>query len=180
MRQPFTAQSEFGLVPIEKIVLPIKSRDELPPILAGLQWIWTHPTLKAEILALLEAKILAGKKSTGRTGLDLWQILVLGVVRLGLEANFDRLEDFANHHTLIRQFLGVPAAPFGADDRRFAHQTLRDNVALLDEATLREINACVAAAGRAVFKKTNARPSLLLKSRLTPTCSRPTYISPPI
>jgi len=64
MRHPFTAQSEFGLVPIEKIVLPLKSRDELPPILAGLQWIWSHPTLKAEILALLEAKILAGKKAT--------------------------------------------------------------------------------------------------------------------
>ena len=158
MRHPFTAQSEFGLVPIEKIVLPLKSRDELPPILAGLQWIWSHPTLKAEILALLEAKILAGKKATGRTGLDLWQILVLGVVRLGLDANYDRLEDLANHHTLIRQFLGVPAAPFGADDRRFAHQTLRDNVALLDEATLREINARVAAAGRTVFKKNERAP----------------------
>lgn len=153
MRQLFPAQPEFGLTPIEKIVLPLKSRDELPPILAGLQWIWTHPTLKTEILALLEAKILAGKKATGRTGLDLWQILVLGIVRNGLDANYDRLEDLANHHTLIRQFLGVPAAPFGTDDRRFAHQTLRDNVALLDEATLREINARVAAAGRVVFKK---------------------------
>jgi len=153
MRQPFPAQPEFGLVPIEQIVLPLKSRDELPPILAGLQWIWTQPALKAEIFALLEAKILAGKKATGRTGLDLWQILVLGVVRLGLDANYDRLEDFANHHTLIRQFLGVPASPFGTDDRRFGHQTLRDNVALLDEDTLREINARVAAAGREVFKK---------------------------
>lgn len=159
MRQHFTVQPEFGLVPIEQIVLPLKSRDELPPILAGLQWIWTQPALKAEIFALLEAKILAGKKATGRTGLDLWQILVLGVVRLGLDANYDRLEDFANHHTLIRQFLGVPAAPFGTDDRCFGHQTLRDNVALLDEDTLREINACVAAAGRVVFKK-NDRASV--------------------
>ena len=179
MRQHFTAQPEFGLTPIEQIVLPLKSRDELPPILAGLQWIWTHPTLKAEILALLEAKILAGKKATGRTGLDLWPILVLGTVRLGLDANYDRLEDLANHHTLIRQFLGVPAAPFGTDDRRFAHQTLRDNVALRDEDTLREINARLAAAGRAVFKKTNAPPSPPLKSKSTRTCSRPTCISPP-
>ena len=158
MRQHFTTQPEFGLTPIEQIVLPLKSRDELPPILAGLQWIWTHPTLKAEILALLEAKILAGKKATGRTGLDLWQILVLGIVRLGLDANYDRLEDLANHHSLIRQFLGVPAAPFGTDDRRFAHQTLRDNVALLDADTLCEINARVAAAGRTVFKKNDRAP----------------------
>jgi len=158
MRQHFTAQPEFGLVPIEQIVLPLKSRDELPPILAGLQWIWSHPTLKAEIFALLEAKILAGKKATGRTGLDLWQILVLGIVRLGLDANYDRLEDLANHHSLIRQFLGVPAAPFGTDDRRFGHQTLRDNVALLDDDTLREINARVSAAGRVVFKKNDRAP----------------------
>ncbi len=111
MRQHFPAQPEFGLRPIEQIVLPLKSRDELPPILAGLQWIWTHPALKAEIFALLEAKILAGKQATGRTGLDLWQILVLGIVRLGLGANYDRLEHLANYDTLIRQFLGVPAAP---------------------------------------------------------------------
>ena len=60
---------------------------------------------------MLEQKILAGKKATGRRGLDLWQILVLGVVRLGLDAAWDRMEDLANHHTLLRQMLGVPATP---------------------------------------------------------------------
>ncbi len=87
MRQRFEPAPGLQVTPIEKIVLPIRSRDELPPILAGLQWIWTQPTLKADIFALLEAKILAGKKATGRSGMDLWQILVLGVVRLGLDAD---------------------------------------------------------------------------------------------
>ena len=105
MRQRYSSQPDLASVPIEKIELPLKSRDELPPMLAGLQWIWTHPTLKAEIFALLEAKILAGKKATGRTGIDLWQILVLGTVRLGLDADYDRLEDLANHHSLLRQML---------------------------------------------------------------------------
>lgn len=159
MRQHFSPQTALDLVPIENIVLPLKSRDELPPILAGLRWIWTHPTLKAEIFALLEAKILAGKQATGRTGMDLWQILVLGTVRLGLDADYDRLEHLANYDTLLRQMLGVAVAPWGADPRVFAHQTLRDNVALLDEATLREINARVAAAGRAVFKKNDRAPA---------------------
>ncbi len=63
-----------------------------------------QPTLKTEIFALLAAKILAGKKATGRTGMDLWQILVLGVVRLGLDADWDRLEHIANYDTLVRQF----------------------------------------------------------------------------
>ena len=79
MRHPFQHEPGLDIIPIEKIRLPLKSRDELPPILAGLQWVWMHPTLKAEILALLEAKILAGKQAPGRTGMDLWQILVLGV-----------------------------------------------------------------------------------------------------
>src|SRR5882672_1663447 len=158
MRQRFEPAPGLHLTPIEKIVLPLRSRDELPPILAGLQWIWSHPTLKAEIFALLDAKILAGKKATGRTGMDLWQILVLGVVRLGLDADWDRMEDLANHHTLIRQMLGVPAAPWGAEAKAFAHQTLRDNVALLDDALLQAINARIAAAGREVFAKKAGAP----------------------
>src|SRR3990172_7201136 len=153
MRQHYSAQPDLHLIPIEKIVLPLKSRDELPPLLAGLQWLWMHPALKAEVFALLEAAILAGKQATGRTGMDLWQILVFGVVRLGLDADWDRLEDLANHHTLLRQMLGVPPTPWGADAKVFARQTLRDNVALLDDALLQQINARVAAAGRAVFAK---------------------------
>lgn len=167
MRQRYSPQPDFNVIPIEKIVLPTKSRDELPPILAGLQWIWTHPTLKADIFALLETRILAGKKATGRTGMDLWQILVLGVVRLGLDADWDRLEDLANHHTLIRQMLGVPALSWGAaEPKTFARQTLRDNVALLDEALLKEINARVAAAGREVFAKKDGAPLAALEIKV--------------
>lgn len=167
MRQRYSPQPDFNIIPIEKIQLPTRSRDELPAILAGLQWVWTHPTLKAELFALLEAKILAGKKATGRTGMDLWQILVLGVVRLGLDADWDRLEDLANHHTLIRQMLGVPALNWGgAETKTFARQTLRDNVALLDEPLLKEINARVAAAGREVFAKKGGAPAAALEIKV--------------
>jgi hypothetical protein len=162
MRQRYSPQPDFQVIPIEKIQLPLHSRDELPPLLAGLQWIWTHPTLKAELFALLEAKVLAGKKATGRTGMDLWQILVLGVVRLGLDADWDRLEDLANHHLLIRQMLGVPAVGWGEPAKTFARQTLRDNVALLDDELLHAINARVAAAGRAVFAKKADAPAVAL------------------
>ncbi len=116
-----------------------------------------HPGLKAEIFALLEAKILAGNHATGRRGLDLWQILVLGVVRLGLDADWDRMEHVANYDTLVRQMLGVPAAPWGQDDKTFARQTLRDNVALLDDAPLQQINARIATAGRELFAKKAAQ-----------------------
>ena len=166
MRQRYSPQPDFQIIPIEKIRLPTRSRDELPPILAGLQWIWTHPTLKAAIFALLEAKILAGKKATGRTGMDLWQILVLGLVRLGLDADWDRLEHIANYDMLVRQMLGLPATPWGTDAKTFAHQTLRDNVALLDDELLKEINARVAAAGRAVFAKKEGAPLAALELKV--------------
>ena len=166
MRHHFQDQPDLQITPIEKIRLPLKSRDELPPILAGLQWLWMHPTLKVEIFALLEAKILAGKKATGRIGMDLWQILVLGVVRLGLDADWDRLEDLANHHTLIRQMLGVPATPWGQGAKVFGHQTLRDNVALLDDELLQQINARIAAAGREVFAKKEGAPLVALEIKV--------------
>jgi transposase, IS5 family len=148
MRHHFQPQPDLQITPIEKIRLLLKSRDELPPILAGLQWLWMHPTLKVEILALLEAKILVGKQATGRSGTDLWQILVLDVVRLGLDAGWDRMEHVANHDTHVRQMLGVLATPWGRSAKVFGHQTLRDNVALLDEVLLQQINGRVAAAGR--------------------------------
>lgn len=151
MRHAFPTQPELNILPIEQIRLPLTSRDELPPILAGLQWVWSHPTLKTELFALLEAKVLAGKQATGRTGMTLWQILVLGVVRLGLAADWDRMEYLARYDLLLRQMLGLPATPWGQDAKGFGHQTLRDNVALLDDAVLKAINARVAAAGRAVF-----------------------------
>jgi hypothetical protein len=107
MRRRFDVQLALGQTPIERVQIPVKSRDELPPILAGLQWIFQTPEINEQVFALLESKVVAGKKATGRPGLDLWQILVLGVVRLGLDCDYDRLEDLANHHTLLRQMLGV-------------------------------------------------------------------------
>jgi IS5 family transposase len=166
MRHAFQTQPDLQLTPIEKIRLPLKSRDELPPILAGLQWIWMHPTLKAEIFALLEAKALAGKQATGRTGMDLWQILVLGVVRLGLDADWDRMEHMANYDMLVRQMLCVPATPWGEDAKEFGHQTLRDNVALLDDELLQQINARIAAAGREVFAKKDGAPLAALELKV--------------
>jgi len=158
MRQRFDSNPDLQVIPIEKIVLPLKSRDELPATLVGLQWIWCHAFLKQQIFELLEKKILAGKQATGRTGMDLWQILVLGVTRLALDADWDRMEYLANYDSLLRQMLGVPQTPWGQADKQFNHQTLRDNVALLDPGLLKDINALVAAAGRAEFKKKDGEP----------------------
>lgn len=85
MRKPFERELILGQVSIEHLVLPANRRDELPPILAGLRWVFMTPAVRQGILKLLEEKVVGKKKATGRPGLELWQILVLGVVRLGLD-----------------------------------------------------------------------------------------------
>ncbi len=62
-----------------------------------------HPALKPGILALIESKILARKRPIGRTGMDLWQIFVLGVERLGLEVDNCVLETDAQFPTGVNR-----------------------------------------------------------------------------
>ena len=162
MRRSFDLEPNLDILPIEQIKLPVESRDELPPILAGLQWIWTHPTLKADIFRRLEKVILADRRRTGRQGMDLWQILVLGTVRLGLDADWDRMEHIANYDLLLRQMLGVNLGGGLFPKKCFNRRTLRDNVALLDESLLEQINGLIAQAGREPFQpKKGPQPMVL-------------------
>ena len=70
MRQRFDVQLALGQIPIERVRIPLKSRDELPPILVGLQWVFQTPQSNEQVFALLESKVIAGKKATGRPGAD--------------------------------------------------------------------------------------------------------------
>ena len=153
MRQRFDQQLHLGVQPIHEVQLPLKSRDELPPILRGLQYIFATPSLSEKIFALLEEKICQGKKKTGRKGMDLWHILVLAVVRHGLNTNWDRLELMANHDTLIRKILGVHTTSFGAVEFEFSYQSIIDNVIEIDEELLKKINQLVVDAGHELLKK---------------------------
>jgi hypothetical protein len=78
--------------------------------------------------------------------------LGLGVVRLGLDCDYDRLEDMANHHTLLRQMMGLSPIR-AAEEKPFHHKTLSQNVCQVDEELLAQINAIIVQAGRALFKK---------------------------
>jgi len=150
MRKRFELQLSLGQTAIEKINIPTKSRDELPPVLAGLQWIFITPEINEEIFDLLEEKINSGNNHTGRPGMDLWQILVLGVVRLALDCNYDRLEHVANYDGLVREVMGL--AVFGGAEK-FHHKTLSENVGHIDDELLGRINEIVVKYGRECFKK---------------------------
>lgn len=157
MRKRFEAQLSLGQTPIEEVAIPAKSRDELPPVLAGLQWIFKTPELSEEVFALLEAKVSGGREhhGTGRPGMDLWHILVLGVVRAALGCDYDRLEHTANYDTLVRRVMGLPE--FGGEDAPLNGRTVRDNVAHVDDELLAEVSAAVARHGLTLLKKTPRR-----------------------
>lgn len=164
MRKRFEVQLALGKTPIEKVVMPARSRDELPPVLAGLQWIFQTPELNSQIFELLEKKVIGDKKATGRPGLDLWHILVLGVVRLALDCDYDRLEHLANYDGLLRQILGL--SPMLSDQEKpFHYKTLSENVCHVDQELLHEINALVVQAGRAVFKKKEKGPAEPIRAK---------------
>lgn len=153
MRQRFEQQITLGIEPISEVKLPLKSRDELPPVLMALQYIFVTPEVSEKIFSLLEAKICVGKKQTGRKGMDLWQILVLAVVRQTLDTNWDRLELLANGDKFIRKILGVHVIDFGIEEVEFCYQTMIDNVSLIDDDMLQVINEIVALHGQTLFKK---------------------------
>ena len=71
MRQRFEQQTTMGITPIAEVKVPLRSRDELPPVLKALQHIFVTPELNEKIFALLEEKICKEKKQTGRKGMDL-------------------------------------------------------------------------------------------------------------
>ena len=155
MRKRFDPQIELGQTPIEQVPLPLKSRDELPPILAGLQWIFQTPEINEAVFELLEQSVIGDKQeNTGRPGMDLWHILVLGVTRLGLNCDYDRIEHLANYDGLLRQIMGLPS--LGAAEDSFHHKTISDNICHIDEAMLRKINAIVTRHGLPEFKKNTA------------------------
>ena len=89
--------------------------------------------------------------------MSLWEILVLGTVRLCMEMDYDRLRDEANDHRSLRGILGVQTRRVFGEDKIYPLQTVKDNVRLLDEQTLDKINEVVVKAGHQLKKKKRRR-----------------------
>jgi len=58
MRKRFEVQFRLGTKAIEKVSLPLWSRDELPPVLAGLQWVFQTPELNQQVFELLQKNVV--------------------------------------------------------------------------------------------------------------------------
>ncbi len=115
--------------------------------------------LRKPVFAILKEIIPAQKgegksghadPNNGRPGMAQWTILVLGVLRLGFNADYDRIQELANQHKTIRLMLGHSD---WLDETQYALQTLKDNLRLFTPEILDKINIEVVRAGHQALKK---------------------------
>jgi hypothetical protein len=143
----------IGQSDIANIKIDVSSRDDIPVILLGLQHIFTTQPLRDAVFKILEevaptkiddavTKIVSINK--GRPGMDQWSILVLGALRVGLNADYDRILELANQHNTLREMLGLSCFD---SDKRYRLQTLKDNIKLFTPAIMERISAEVIRSG---------------------------------
>ena len=76
-------------------------------MLLGLRDLYSDETFRPRLFVLVDEHILPGiDKSVGLPGMEMWRILVMGVVKQGLGCDFDRLHELVNEHRTSRRFLG--------------------------------------------------------------------------
>jgi len=145
MRKVIEPQMKFGETNIRAIKFDPRSRDEIPKLLRGLQYIYCTPELHDEVFAILEEIVPQDTDpNNGRPGMKLWKILVLGSLRLICNWDYDKLKEIADNHRTLRQMLGHG---FDDDDKTYPIQTLKDNISLLTPEILDRINRAVIKAG---------------------------------
>ncbi len=95
-------------------------------------------SVRDEIFQLLETIIPACiDAENGRPGMSLWTILVLGMLRLNLNCDYDRVHELANNHRTSRQMLGHGLVDA---DQGYSLQSIKDNVRLFTPFVLDQIN----------------------------------------
>jgi cation transport regulator ChaB len=156
MRVVQQVQIKLGEIDISNIWIDPKCRDDIPQILRGLQHVYKDTQTKDAIFKLLEQEILSTKdKKNGRPGMTLWSIFILGILRVNLNIDYDKLHELVNNHLSIRQMLGHPNF---SDRYYYHHQTLKDNVQLITPELLDKVNQIVVKAGYRLIKKKLEEP----------------------
>ena len=144
MRQAIERQRRLDCDSVSQVVLNLNCRDELVPILRGLQQVYATPKVRDAILKLVKRDVLAKSRSDrGREGLSYWCILVLAAVRLGCNLDYDKLHDLAENHRALRSIMEIGEF----DETHFSWKRIRDNVCLLQPATIESISQLIVSEG---------------------------------
>lgn len=145
MRKAFDRQTRLDLQPVADVRLNLNCRDEIVPILQALQYIYSQPKLRDDILRAIARDVNHdSNRKRGRQGMDYWQILVLAAVRLGCNLDYDKLQDLAEQHRALRQIMGI-----GDWDEAtsFDWRRIQDNLIKIRSETVERINHLIVAEG---------------------------------
>lgn len=160
MRETFPTQRTLEGIDIADIKIDVRSRDDIPLILLGLQHIYCTDGLREKIFDIIkdilptqqvDGQVKPVSAELGCPGMNQWTILVLGSLRLCLNADYDRIQELANQHRTLRLMLGIA----DWDEKSFSLQTLKDNLTLFTPDILARINQAVVEAGYALLGKKN-------------------------
>jgi hypothetical protein len=156
VRKIIEPQMQFGQVDISEIKFDLRSRDEIPKLLMGLQYIYCTAEVRKEVFKILEEMVPKGTDANnGRPGMLLWKIFVLGTIRLNCNWDYDKLKEIADNHRTLRLMLGHVG---WEDEYRYPMQTIRDNVSLFTPEILHRINQIVVKVGHDLVKKKRSSP----------------------
>ena len=151
MRKIIDMQMKIGELAIKNIEFDFRSRDEIPELLMGLQSIHCNLEVRDQVFEVLMDIVPDDvDPNNGRSGMDLWKILVLGTLRLSCNWDYDKLMDIANNHRTLRLMLGHNAMDF---ESRYALQTLKDNICLFTPKVLDRINQIAIKHGHEIIGK---------------------------
>ena len=155
MRTKFERNPDLFTLAISSAKFPKNCRDEAPRLLKGLQAIFMNEKINAAVFSLLSAHINPKKEKlekSGRKGMGLWEILVLGVMRQGLNANYDRMHYLANADMPMRTVMGIETES-SLNKKEYGLTTIKDNLALMDEDIIASVNDLVIDYGHSILKK---------------------------
>jgi predicted transport protein len=101
-------EQRLDCLPIREVTLNLNCRDEIIPILRGLQHLYANAPLRQELLTLVGKDVnQKTSRKYGRRGMNYWEIAVLASVRLGCNLDYDKLQDLAENHRRLRQIMGI-------------------------------------------------------------------------
>ncbi len=148
VRKHYQQQHRFDVSPIANVPLNLECRDEIVPILLGLQHLYTDTKLRKKVVTLIASDLNEdSRRDVGRPGMDDWHVVVLASVRLGCNLDYDKLQDHVENHRALRGIMGIGD---WQDADGFTYRRIRDTLCQVKPSTLSKINDIVVGAGHAI------------------------------
>lgn len=146
MRKAFRLQLRLDCQSIEQLTLNLNCRDEIVPLLAALKHVFEQTDLRNRLTQLVASDINERTRDDiGREGFDYWQIVVLAVVRLGCNLDYDKLQDLCENHRALRCLLGIGDWDANVS---FAARRIRDTLAQLKATSIEKMNRMIVRYGQ--------------------------------